>query len=188
MPKISLVKAHDVTLNFSQIINYSPHNFISKNCWVNLYNKTHWLPLMLMSLTQKFTWLTSRWTYMSERLPSITLPLQFSGSFFPSKTLAPPRSLKFFSSRLQCCVMSPQGPKAVVFCLAADPIGSREVPGQSRMFQRRSKGRLGALAEQQKTRLQTASHRHGRQKHQLLWKGTLAIINSSPRSRQEHGL
>lgn len=42
------------------------------------------------------------------------------------------------------------------------------MPGQSGMFQRRPEGRLGALAEQQETRLQTAPDRHGRQKHQPL--------------------
>lgn len=69
------------------------------------------------------------------------------------------------SDALRRCVMAAV---AVVFSFAADPIGSREVPGQSRMLQRGSEGRLGALAGQQEARLQTASHRHGRQKHQLL--------------------
>lgn len=59
-----------------------------------------------------------------------------------------------------------KAPVAVVFlCVAVDAGGGGEMPGQSGVFQRRPEGRLGALAEQQETRLQAASDGHGRQKH-----------------------
>lgn len=60
--------------------------------------------------------------------------------------------------------MSPMAPVADVVCVIPDTSGGREMPGQNGVFQRRPEGRLGALAEQQETRLQAASHRHGRQK------------------------
>lgn len=65
--------------------------------------------------------------------------------------------------------------------LAVDAARGGEVPGQSGVFQRRPEGRLGALAGQQETRLQTPPHRHGRQKHQPLREGTRAAVEAALR-------
>lgn len=50
------------------------------------------------------------------------------------------------------------------------------MPGQDGVFQRRPEGRLGALAEQQETRLQAASDGSGRQEHQPLREGREPLV------------